>query len=190
MSQRNHALFGLAAVLALLPTINAQAQVDQIHGEPVVETGLPGSPDGGYAVCSGNLLEYPGDRWGITYGGNPIPHKYPGRDFQKRKGLFPGVPGVSGMATWRKGRLVALKCVEEGQFATVAVVPKGDRIRLNATVKPSGYIKVAVRRFGHGDVSGRSFDDADRLVGDGLALPVTWRGEHALRHEDDPVILR
>ena len=58
------------------------------------------------------------------------------------------MPGVSGIATWPKGRLVALECHEEGRFATVAVVPRGDRIRLNASVKPSGYIQVAVRRFG------------------------------------------
>jgi hypothetical protein len=162
----------------------------RVPGGPVVETGLPGESDGGYVVASGNLLEYPGDRWGINYGGNPIPHKYPGRDFDKRKGLFPGVPGVSGLATWPRGRLVALECEGEGRFATVAVVPPGDRIRLNASVKPSGYIKVAVRRFGAADVAGRSFEDADRLVGDGLAMPVTWRGESSLEHEGAPVILR
>ncbi len=163
----------------------------QVPGGPVVQAGAPGSSDGGYVVASGNLLEYPGDRWGITYGGNPIPHKYPGRDFAKRQGLFPGVPSVSGMATWPKGRLVALECAEEGAFATVAVLPRGNRIRLNASVKPTGYIKVAVRRFGAGgDVPGRSCADADRLVGDGLALPVTWHGAAELNHEGDPVIFR
>jgi hypothetical protein len=142
-------------------------------------------------VASGNLLEYPGDRWGIHYGGHPIPHKYPGRDFEKRQGLFPGVPGVSGLATWRKGRLVALECDGEGRFATVAVIPPGDRIRLNASVKPSGYIQVAVRRLGQGDdVPGRSFEDADRLVGDSLSMPVSWAGESSLKHEGAPVVLR
>lgn len=161
----------------------------QVPGGPVVEIGEPGASDGGYVVCSGNLLEYPGDRWCIGYGGNPIPHKYPGRDFAKRQGLFPGVPSVSGLATWRKGRLVALQCDEEGEFATVAVVPRGDRIRLNASVKPSGYIKTSVSVMGKGDVAGRSFDDADRLIGDGLALPVTWKGEDNLNHGGAPVIL-
>ncbi len=163
----------------------------RVPGGPVVEAGIAGSSDGGYVVASGALLEYPGDRWGITYGGNPIPHKYPGRDPEKRQGLFPGVPGVSGMATWPKGRLVALECDQEGRFATVAVIPRGKRIRLNATVKPTGHIKVAVRLLGRGDdVPGRSFEDADRLVGDGLAMPVTWRRESELKHEGAPVILR
>jgi hypothetical protein len=162
----------------------------RVPGGPVIEIGKPGAGDGGYIVASGNLLEYPGDVWGITYGGNPIPHKYPGRALEKRKGLFPGVAGVSGMATWPKGRLVALECEGEGRFATVAVVPPGERIRLNASVKPSGYIKVAVQRYGAGEVPGRSFDDADRLLGDGLAMPVTWRGEDSLKHDGAPVVLR
>ena len=32
----------------------------QVPGGPVVETGAPGTSSGGYVVCSGNLLEYPG----------------------------------------------------------------------------------------------------------------------------------
>jgi len=163
----------------------------QVPGGPVVETGAPGTSSGGYVVCSGNLLEYPGDIWGLTYGANPIPHKYPGRNFEKRQGLFPGVPGEGGLATWPKGRLVALQCDEEGEFATLAVVPRGNALRLNASVKPTGYIRVAVRKFGSGtDIPGRTFDDADRIVGDGLAVPVTWHGEERLNHEGAPVLLR
>jgi len=162
----------------------------KVPGGPVVEVGAPGSPDGGHVACTGNLLEYPGDRWCIAYGGSPIPHKYPGRDLAKRKGLFPGLAGVSGLATWPRGRLVALQCAEEGQFATVAVVPPAGRIRLNAVVKPTGYIQVAVRLLGKGDVPGRSFDQTDRLVGDDLAMPVSWSGEADLRHGGAAVILR
>jgi hypothetical protein len=162
----------------------------QVPGGPVVSIGAPGEGDGGYVVCSGNLLEYPGGRWCLAYGGNPIPHKYPGRDFNLRKGLFPGVAGVGGLATWPKGRLVALQCDEEGEFATVAVLPRGERLRLNASVKPSGYIKTAVRALGQGDVPGRGFDEADRLIGDGLEMPVTWQGGDLLNHGGAPVILR
>lgn len=58
-------------------------------------------------------------------------------------------------------------------------------------MKPTGYIKTAVRRFGTGeDVTGRAFEDADRIVGDGLAVPVTWQGKDTLKHEDTAVILR
>jgi hypothetical protein len=163
----------------------------RVPGGPVIAPGNPGERDGAFLTCSGGLLEYPGDKWGIAYSGVPIPHKYPGRDMKARKGLFPGLEGVSGLATWPAGRLVALQCDDEGEFATVAVVPPGERIRLNASVIPTGYIQVAVRLFGQGtDVPGRTFADTDRLVGDGLALPVTWKGEAAMKHEGKPVILR
>ena len=126
----------------------------------------------------------------MPYSGAPIPHKYPGRDFEKRKGLFPGVPGISGLATWPKGRLVALQADEDGEFATVALVPKGERIRLNASVHPAGYIQTCVRLLNEGAIPERGFEDADRIIGDGLALPVTWRGTDTIGHQGKPVILQ
>ncbi|UCD27364.1 MAG: hypothetical protein JSV03_09550 [Planctomycetota bacterium] len=163
----------------------------KVPGGPVVDTGAVGRADGIYIVCSGNLLEYPGNKWGISYSGQPIPHKYPGRDISKRKGLFQGLKGVSGLATWPRGRLVALQCDEEGEFATVSVMPPGKKIRLNASVKPTGYIKVAVRLYGAGtDVPGRSFENTDRMIGDSLAMPVTWNGEANLKHDGAPISLR
>jgi hypothetical protein len=156
-----------------------------------VSPGPWGEPDGAFVTCSGNLLEYPGEKWGIGYSGSPIPHKYPGRDLAQRKGLFPGVPGVSGLATWLKGRLVALQADGEGEFATVFVVPPGERLRVNADVAPSGYLKVAVRAWSSGsDLPGRTFADADRLIGNSLAARVTWKGEGALGHGGKPMLLR
>jgi len=162
----------------------------QVPGGPVVRCGALGTPDGCYVGVGINLLEYPDGRWGIPYTGNPIPHKYPGRDTSLRKGLFPGVPGTQGIAFWPKGRLVALDCPDEGRFATVGIMPPGDRIRLNASIRPTGYIKVAVRLMGQGDVPGRGFEDADFLVGDDVAMPVTWKGESDLRHGGAPIVLR
>jgi len=161
----------------------------QVPGGPVVERGIPGTPDGAYVVCSPNLVELPGERWGIPYHGWPIPHKYPGRDLSKRTGLFPGVPDCQGYAIWPKGRLVALECRDEGSFATVGLVPPGNRIRLNATIRPAGYIRVAVQRLDGEALPGRTFADCDPLVGDGLAMPVTWRGEDYLEQTGAPLRL-
>jgi hypothetical protein len=157
----------------------------------VVSPGKWGEPDGAFVTCTGNLLEYPDGKWGIGYSGNPIPHKYPGRDIAQRKGLFRGVPGVSGLATWPKGRLVALQADGEGEFATVHVVPPGERLRANADVAPSGYLKVAVRTWGsREDLPGRTFAESDRIIGDSLAAHVTWRGEERIGHEGKPITLR
>jgi hypothetical protein len=163
----------------------------RVPGGPVVSPGRWGQPDGALVTCSGNLLEYPGDLWGIGYSGNPIPHKYPGRDIEQRKGLFPGIPSVSGLATWPKGRLVALQADNVGEFATVAIMPPSDRIRLNAEVPPTGYIQVAVRTYGsRDDLPGRSFQDSDPWTGDHLAASVTWDGKASIGHQGKAIVIR
>jgi len=163
----------------------------RVPGGPIVSPGKWGEPDGAFVTCSANLLEYPGDKWAIGYSGSPIPHKYPGRDLAQRKGLFPGVPGVSGLATWPKGRLVALQADGEGEFATVCVVSPGERLRVNVDVAPAGYLKLAVRKWGSGaDLPGRSFADCDRVIGNSLAARVTWKGEDRIGHEGRPISVR
>ncbi len=95
---------------------------------------------------------------------------------------------VSGLATWQKGRLVALQCDGEGAFATVAVIPPTDKVRLNASVRPTGYIKVAVQIFGGKNL--REFEDTDTIVGDGLEIPVKWNGDSHIPHQGKPIVLR
>ena len=163
----------------------------RVPGGPVVSPGQWGEPDGAFVTCTGNLLEYPGGKWGIGYSGNPIPHKYPGRDLTQRKGLFPGVPGVSGLATWPKGRLVALQADGEGEFSTVFIVPPTERLRVNADVAPSGYLKAAIRVWGNrDDLPGRTFAECDRRIGNSLAARVTWKGEEMIGHKGQPLCVR
>ena len=148
----------------------------QVPGGPVLECGSAGGPDGEYVVCGVGMVELPDGRWALPYRGYAVPHKYPGQHPTQRTGLFPGVPNVGGYATWPKGRLVALEC-PDSEFATVAVSPAGERIRLNATVRPAGFCQVGVQRLKQGDVPGRGLEDCDILVGDSQAMPVTWNGE-------------
>lgn len=162
----------------------------QVPGGQVVERGVPGEADGGYVVCSPHLVELGGDRWALPVHAWPIPHKYPGRDLSTRTGLFPGVPESIGYATWPKGRLVAIECGDAGFFATVGIVPPSDKMRLNASIRPAGHIKVSAGILGAGPIAGRGFEDADPLTGDGLHMPVTWRGEEGLNHGGAPVVLR
>ncbi len=163
----------------------------RVPGGPVIGPGKWGEPDGAFVLASGELLEYPGDKWAIGYSGSPIPHKYPGRDLSQRKGLFPGVAGVAGLATWPKGRLVALQADGEGEFATVCVVLRGDRLRVNADVAPTGFLKLAVRQWGEGgDIAGRSFAESDRIIGNSLAAPLTWNGAETIGHQGKAVSIR
>jgi len=52
-------------------------------------------------------------------------------------------------------------------------------------------LKLAVRRFGADtDLPGHSFADCDRIIGDSLAAPVTWKGEETIGHKGKPVSIR
>jgi hypothetical protein len=165
----------------------------QVPGGPVVEAGPLGSPEGGYVHCSPGLVELPGERWGLPYLGWPIPHKYPGRNYQGRRGLFPGLAERSGYATWPKGRLVALVADGIGEFQTLSFYPPGSQLTLNATIPPTGSIRISLltRDMDKGRVQleGFSAADCDPLVGDALAHPVSWRGGSAIPSCDRPLIL-
>lgn len=161
----------------------------QVPGGPVLECGPVGGPDGEYVVVAGGLMELPDGRWAAPYRGYAVPHKYPGQDPRTRTGLFPGVPHVGGYAVWPKGRLVAMEC-PDSEFATVAVVPPGNRIRLNASVRPAGFVQVGVQRLRQDEIPGRGLADCDAMVGDSQAMPVTWKGQADLQHGDSPVILK
>jgi hypothetical protein len=98
---------------------------------------------------------------------------------------------VSGLATWPKGRLVALQADGEGEFATVFIFPPTERLRVNADVAPSGNLKLAIRVWGKGeDLPGRTFAESDRLIGNSLAARATWKGEETIGHTGKPIMLR
>ena len=86
---------------------------------------------------------------------------------------------------------MALQADQVGSFATIAVIPPGNSVRLNATVKPTGWVKLAIRLYGsREDLPGYSFEDTDRLVGDDLGMQVTWGGKAEIPHGDTPLMLR
>lgn len=159
----------------------------QVPGGPALERGPNGAADGGFIIAGPHLMELPDGRWALPYDGYPVPHKYPSPEAAGR-GLLPGVEDIHGLAVWPRGRIAALDCPKEGAFATVAFMPPGRRLRLNADIRPSGWIQVQVHALGRGDVAGRAAADTDRLLGDSLAHEVTWNGDPDIGAGDDPVM--
>lgn len=160
----------------------------EVPGGPLLSPGQTGTWEGGYCMPCGDLVELPGDRWGLPYTGSPIPHKYPRVAPEKRE-RHRGVAAARGYATWPRGRLVALECDDSGQFSTIAIKPAGDHMFLNASIAADGMIKVSVRT-PSGAVAERRIADCDPLQDrDGYAIPVTWHGEGSLLVKDQPVVL-
>jgi len=174
--------------LCLFSTPDGWAWSPVPGGSPIMTAGQPGTWEGSYFLGGGYLVELPGSRWALPYMGFPIPHKYP-RIAPARRRLHTGVEAHRGYAIWPKGRLVALDCPDEGSFATVAVQPAGQRLFINAAVDPTGFIKIGLKVPG-ADVPGRSLEDCHPISAkDALEIPVSWRGEDALKTDGQPVIM-
>jgi hypothetical protein len=147
------------------------------RGAPaLMETQPFGQWDGGCVWVSPPLLELPDGRFALPYRGDNFPHKYP-RGQRKSE---------EGYAIWPRGRLVALEAPDRGEFATVAIMPPGRKLRINALTQRVGSILVQVD-----GAPGRSFAEATPIVGDQYRTPVTWKGQEDLGHkEGSPIILR
>jgi hypothetical protein len=141
----------------------------------VVDHGAPGSWDGECVFGGCGLVEIPGDRVVLPYTGYQYAHKFP---------RWPRA-GQVGLAVWKKERLCALECDDEGEFWTHACLLPGQTLYLNYETTQTGFIRVEVDQ-----VDGRALEDCDPLNGDKIKSPVTWRGESALRVPDgQPAIL-
>ncbi len=151
-----------------------------LEGSPVFEPGPFGAFDGGVIFAHPNLVELADGRFVLPYTGYDVPHKYP------RK-LWKYAPGY---AVWPKGRLVALQA-DYGEFATVAIMPPGRHLRINALTDRGGSIRVEVAGFDHQPLPHRSFQDSTPVFGDLHWSPLSWNGEEDLGNaEGSPVMLR
>ncbi len=137
---------------------------------PESEVLTPGEGDdwdaGGVDVGCG-MVEMGDDRVGVPFVGYRIPHKY-----------TRSVPlGKIGLASWEKGRLVALEAEEEGEFRTMYVTFKGDSLRINVRTTAVGEVRVGVLGPKGKAIEGRDCVDCDPMTGNFLDRPVTWQGE-------------
>jgi hypothetical protein len=138
---------------------------NRLPGGPVIAHGAENRE---YLGIVHELVPMPGDRLAIRYAGTPYPHKYP---------RWPHVLKAVRYwwAYWPKGRLAAVQSDEEGGFFTFPLEAAGRSLRLNARIAKTGEIRVGIV-----DQPGRSVRECDPIVGDGLSLPVHWKGEEAV----------
>lgn len=152
-----------------------------VSGPRVLETASYGDWDGGCMFAVADLLELPNGDFALPYVGYNVPHKYP-RGQQK---------SATAYALWPKGRLVALEAPEVGEFATVAIVPPGRKLKINAVAGLGGNILVEAAGWDYAPLPGRTFADAIPLAGDLFWKTVTWKTGDDFGHADDAsVILR
>jgi hypothetical protein len=136
----------------------------RMPGEPLYRTQAFGAPDGGWIIAHPNLVERKNGDWILPYDGYNVPHKYP-------RGSYKFMPG---MLVWPKGRLAAIEAPEIGAFATVAFVPPGKRLKINAVTQRAGFIKVEIVDMDFNVVAGHSFAESTPIIGNYYYSTVSW----------------
>jgi len=164
----------------------------RVPGPRLLETAAFGQWDGGCIFSAPYLIELPNGDFALPYKGYNLPHKYPRGTMEVH----------TGYAIWPKGRVVAVEAKEVGEFATIAVLPPGRTLRINALTKRAGGIQVEVVKLVDQPkvrpnqpyeeiIPGRSFNDCDPIQGDRFGSTVTWKGEPDLGFvQGEAVILR
>jgi hypothetical protein len=153
----------------------------RLPGGPVLKTDTFGKWDGGCVFAFPSLVELPDGTWALPYTGYRYPHKYPRGAWAYDVGL----------ATWPKGRLIALEAPGRGAFTTVAFLPPGKKIRINAVTERSGSILVEACDLNGKPLPGRSFEDATPVIGDQYRTKLTWKGgEDVSAGEGAAIMLR
>ena len=129
--------------------------------------------------------------WGTaTSNGKALPCYLQSRDFEtwERPDL--------GLATWEKGRMIAVEARDLGQFTTTAIMPPGRKILINAlTMRGAGSIRVEVATAPDFSqrvtVPGRSFEDCIPINGDAYRTTVKWKdGDDIGVVDGTPISLR
>ena len=152
-----------------------------VPGGALLTTPPFGEWDGGCVFARPNLVELPDGSFALPYTGYNFPHKYPRGQLSYN----------TGYAVWPQGRLVALEAPDRGEFATVALMPPGRKLLINALVQRAGSLLVEVADLGGAPLEGRRFEDCAPLIGDQYRTPVTWQGEDDLGFAaGNPIILR
>ncbi len=154
---------------------------DWLPNGTLFETGEFGEFDGGTVFAAPNLVELPSGDFALPYTGYAFPHKYP-------RGAW---AYDIGMAIWPKGRLVGLEAEQLGEFSTVAFIPPGKKLKINAVTKRGGSLQIAACNIGRAPFGGRDFGDCTPLIGDLHNAPVKWAGGEDLgAGEGEAVVLK
>ncbi len=150
-----------------------------VPGPPVLVPGAPTAFDGGCVFSNAGLVRGANGRLALLYTGSQLPHRFP----KTGRNLF-----QIGSAQWEPDRLAALESPERGEFSTIRLRLRGNKILLNANVARAGELRVEVRDEQYRPVGNRTFTEADSLVGDHDWTPVTWLGNPDLSPCRDSVV--
>jgi hypothetical protein len=156
---------------------------------PCLLRGKPGEWDSGLFVTPSRALRRGDEIW-LFYGGSNYTHGTPCIYRAEGTGRGTRYTGSIGLAKWKLDRFVSVDGAGEGgSLTTVPIVFSGQRLEINARVKPGGSLRVEVL-----DAAGHAienFGPSDAFTGDELRHTVMWRGNSAVADvEGKPIMLK
>ena len=141
------------------------------------------------------LVELPDGYWALSYQARSSLHTTPK---EHKPGLFPEMQvNQTRWARWRPHRLCGVEAETEGHFTIPTVYRRENELRLNYRCAPGGWIQVELLRYiptmqavDANPLTGFSFDQCDRLVGDEEDQIVTWKGNSDISRVGEMAAIR
>ncbi len=141
--------------------------------EPFLRPGLDGSGSSGMLFANPWLIPVGEELW-LYYSGTVRKHGPQADPEAERRESRMG--GIYRASIRRDGFVSADAAYDGGELTTPDLVFAGDRLELNCDCSAGGWLQVELQDAEGTPVPGHTLADADGLVGNGLAKPVTWKG--------------
>jgi hypothetical protein len=147
-----------------------------VSHEPVLGPGAPGEWDCGQVYTQPSLVRLPDGRLALPYCGYSHTHNEGFGNYYKD---WPADPGGLAWAMWDDGRLAGVVADEVGDFhGSNTEALNGEVILINARTDPGGKVEVElVSKATNAPLRGFNFADCVPFTGDGLWVPLQWKGQ-------------
>lgn len=146
-----------------------------VSQETILEHGKPGEWDRGMVFPQPNLLHLPDGRLALPYNGYSHTHNgafhyyYKPEEFVSESGLA--------WALWEDGRLAGIQADKVGEFySSSSESVNGNEILINARTARGGKVEVELVQKDK-PLPGFSFADCVPFKGDGIWVPLKWKGQ-------------
>jgi hypothetical protein len=140
---------------------------------PFIPLGPSGAWDSGSLYIGQGLIEEGDEVW-LYYSGSPLKHQ----EAELENLVACKQPRAYSRVTLKRDRFASASAGSGGgRLETQTLTAGGGALTLNAAIRPGGSVRVALLGADGKPLKGRGLADCVPLTGDGLRLPVRWRGK-------------
>ena len=147
---------------------------DRPFRTPCVPRGKIGEWDCGFFDTQSRAIRVGDEIW-LYYGGSTYTHGTPCLYRSEGTGRLTKHTGAIGLAIWQLDRFVSADApAEGGSLTTVPIIFSGNRLEVNANIKPGGSLVVGISDPAGKPIPGH--EKSDLITGDNLRHIAAWNG--------------